>query len=988
MMKKHLYLTTLLCVVLCSIVPTAVLGAIKPQYGFEDKIPSFIRLDGDGELGLTDHKFKEGKKSLRVEWKSGAKLVFDNADLIKKSILVNGAGVMMWIYCPEIISEALTYTFYDSKGEVICYFDFYMGYTGWRAAWMKYEDMLTEDGYYGSVKIPYRNTDVARMEITLPSDGGTIYIDRLSFLDRKIHNQMTPDMHIPVKNRNLDLPWFWTRQWEWEMAPKVELVQPNEQQRQMLRVIEGRLDAWVMSSDSDIRKKFSESFLRENIAKLMERFGIRRAEDGTMSGMPILGKVEGDSKVDMLPRHVQDICYWASILYEKYDEPEAIEYIILTLDHAIEQGFAYGSGMGASHHYGYDIRNLYKAVWLTRHELAKRDRLEKYTQLIAYWSALQETRKPFEKDRYEILDTWNTLLNGRVISAMLQNTDEEKYTAMRHLSDWLSASLRYSQGTIGGVKVDGTTFHHGSHYPAYTVNALGNLGVFCMLTKETDLILTREARIHMKKALLAMRNYCSGRNWGFGICGRRPLGGAMKSAEIAAMGHLAVLGDLTEQGNDVDHDLAGAYLDLGGQDKELLKAFDKSDVAPQSPVEGFAVYNYGSFGIHRRDGWMICLKAYNSDVWGSEIYANANRFGRYQSYGSVQVFSNLGAKASGYVQDGWDWNRVPGTTAIYLPFEKLEAPQETLSEKNDSRFPGVSSLEGKNGCLAFTYTEGDHKNFCKGATATKSVFCFDNRLVFVGTGISNNSDYPTATTLYQFNVQDTETPIYIDGSYDYKFPYSETFKSDKNVVLSDCFENIYIIPKGKGSRGVTIEKRHQITPSNTNQKTGEGDFISAYIDHGTSPQNDSYEYLMLVKPSGKEMRKYSKNLPYDVLRADNEAHVVRDKITGITGYVCYKEYCSDGGLVERVAAETIVMERTKEDGNIVMSVCTPDLGIENKGYFSWDHSKSITKEITLNGTYGLVADYENVSIRVENGKTYISAYCQHGQPTEFTLKTL
>ena len=154
MMKKHLYLITFLSVALFSMVPTVVSGAIKPQYGFEDKVPSFIRLDGDGELGLTDHKFKEGKKSLCVEWQSGAKLIFDNAELIKKSILVDGAGVMMWIYCPEMIADTLTFTLFDSKDEVICYFDFYMGYTGWRAAWMKYEDMLTKDGYYGSVKIP------------------------------------------------------------------------------------------------------------------------------------------------------------------------------------------------------------------------------------------------------------------------------------------------------------------------------------------------------------------------------------------------------------------------------------------------------------------------------------------------------------------------------------------------------------------------------------------------------------------------------------------------------------------------------------------------------------------------------------------------------------------------------------------------------------------------------------------------------------------
>ena len=987
-MKKHLSLIALLYAVL-AFVPLSISAAIKPQFTFEDNIPSFIKLDGNGNLSLSDYKFKDGNKSLCVDWERGAKLVFDDATLFKKSVLVDGAGVMMWIYCPENISDTLRFTLFDSKDDVICYFDFKMGYTGWRAAWMKYEDMYTKDSYYGSVDIPNRNTDVSRMEISLPGESGRIYIDRLSITKTKIHNQMTPDMHIPIKNRNLHHAWFWSRQWEWETYEKPELIYPNAQQVEMLRLMEQRLDKWVMSSDFEIKKTFNEEFLRKNISEQMGRFKISRAADGTMNGTQVLGKTEGDAKIDMLPKHVQDICYWASILYKKYGDQKAIDYIILTLDHAIEQGFAYGSGMGASHHYGYDIRNLYKAIWLTRDELAYRGVLEKYTQLIAYWSALQETRKPFEKDRYEILDTWNTLLNGRIISAMLQYTDEEKYTAMRHLSDWLSASLRYTQGTIGGVKVDGTTFHHGGHYPAYTVGALGNLGVFCMLTKDTDLILTHESRLHLKKALLTMRNYCSGTSWGLGICGRRPLSGTMKGPEIAALGHLAVLGDLTGAGKAVDHELAGAYLNLGGKDKKLLEIFEDNYVASKKPEDGFTVYNYGCFGIHRRNGWMICLKGYNSDVWGSEIYVNANRYGRYQSYGSVQVFNNPGAKESGYVQEGWDWNKVPGTTAIYLPFDKLDAPFESLSELNEERFPGVSSLEGKNGCLAFTYTERGIKNFCKGATATKSVFCFDNRLVFIGTGISNNSDYTTGTTLYQFNIKDTETPISVNGTSKQEFPYSETLNTNNTVVLSDCFKNTYIIPKGKGGKGITIERKSQTSPRNDKAKNGTGNFVSAYIDHGISPQNDSYEYLMLVEPSAADTKKFTKKLPYIVLQADNKAHVVKDEITEITGYICYDEYTSDNGLIERIAAETIVMEQPKKkDGSIAMSICTPDLGIVNKGYFSWDHSMQIPKEVVLNGNYALMKDYEGVSVINKNGKTYVTALCVHGQPVDFILKSL
>ena len=146
---------------------------------------------------------------------------------------------------------------------------------------------------------------------------------------------------------------------------------------------------------------------------------------------------------------------------------------------------------------------------------------------------------------------------------------------------------------------------------------------------------------------------------------------------------------------------------------------------------------------------------------------------------------------------------------------------------------------------------------------------------------------------------------------------------------------------------------------------------------------------MLVEPSDKEMKQFSKKLPYVVHKADADAHIVKDNITEITGYICYKEYISAKGLIERIPAETIVMEQPKkEDGSIAMSICTPDLGLENKGYFSWDHSKTLAKEVVLNGTYTLLKEYEGVSIITKDGKSYVTALCEHGQPVDFMLKAL
>ena len=113
---------------------------------------------------------------------------------------------------------------------------------------------------------------------------------------------------------------------------------------------------------------------------------------------------------------------------------------------------------------------------------------------LIFWSALQETRIPFQYGRDELLDSWHTLLMAKTVSALMFVDERERARALTGLSRWLSGSLQYSPGTIGGIKVDGTTFHHGGFYPAYTTGVLAMVGQFIALTDHTRYVPTVEAR--------------------------------------------------------------------------------------------------------------------------------------------------------------------------------------------------------------------------------------------------------------------------------------------------------------------------------------------------------------------------------------------------------------------------------------------------------------------------------------------------------------
>lgn len=99
--------------------------------------------------------------------------------------------------------------------------------------------------------------------------------------------------------------------------------------------------------------------------------------------------------------------------------------------------------------------------------------------------------------------------------------------------------------------------------------------------------------------------------------------------------------------------------------------------------------------------------------WDAEHYLDANFYGRYLGYGSMQVLTarpgeRVTFTTSGWQENGFDWNRIPGVTSIHLPFDQLRARvlnvdafsgmEEMLY--SDEAFAGGLSQEHENGNLA------------------------------------------------------------------------------------------------------------------------------------------------------------------------------------------------------------------------------------------------------------------------------------------------
>ncbi|EJX09841.1 chondroitinase (chondroitin lyase) [gut metagenome] len=941
--------------------------------GFEEAVPVSFTSPQKKALSLSDRYYKEGRKSLEWSFQPGGEMnVALDTPLALTAKTEATHGITLWIYNEKEHPDSLRFEFLNAAGKVSYWFTYRLQSKGWRACWVGFKSMRGDKS----------DKTIAAYRVVAPNRKGRVFFDRLKFPEQKMNLRTTPDMQVDYNSLAVgrDL-WHWCRVWEWEQYT-YDIPRPTsvtEQQVKDLKQIEERLTEALghpQGIDGAI-KKAKNTFTKADIYPSGAGF----------TGAPLLAPDELNRKKGEMSWNDLEAML-TGFAYDAYCNKsyEAENNYFTVWDYAIDQGFAYGSGMGTNHHYGYQTRKIYTTAWLMRKAIWKSSRRDEILKALTFWSALQETRRPCAEIRDELLDSWNTLLEAKLISAMLMPDDADRVQALKGLTRWVEGSVHCTPGTIGGIKVDGTTFHHGGFYPAYTTGALSTVCDYIDKTRGTEFMPSMEARQLLASAFLAMRNYSNLHEWNTGIGGRHPFGGKMGGADIKAFAQLALSGDFSGKGEEFDRSLAADYLRLiDGKNTPEARFFKDKGVQPAAAPKGFFVYNYGAAGIHRRGDWMVTLKGYNTNVWGSEIYQKDNRYGRYTSYGSVQIMSFPSREKSGYVEEGWDWNRLPGTTTIHLPLNLLENPRKgTLMARSPEEFAGASSLEGKNGMFAIKLAEANYENFTPDFRARKSVFCFDNRLVCLGTDITNsNAQYPTETTLFQSEYRQGKNVIAMMGREIDRPSFGAKMAGGSNCWLRDGYGNHYQVLEGL----VRIQVASQESANDKTKVATAGTFGSAFLVHGLAPKAASYAYAVYIQPTADELAAVQKQAAFDILRRDTQLHAVYDHATGITGYAAFEDVALvEDKTVTDLPAETMVMHRTTADGTLVMSVCDPNLHIKEKTYTTPEPSAPFVKVVHLKGQWQLAEPHDQVELSTQGGLTELKVTCQHGQPVEFRLK--
>ncbi|MGI5819508.1 MAG: chondroitinase family polysaccharide lyase [Armatimonadota bacterium] len=967
----RLFVALLIGLVLCGGPAVAQDGPLFDS--FDEGVPGNWVPSRDGMLSTSDLHYKHGTQSLRWDFQPGDTIHVD-ADLGDVGRYGGYGGTYskatfgVWLYCREPMEGSLRFDF-RTDDETDAWFEFPLDFSGWRRAHLKYTIAPHQNlaggpndiEFVGRVR-PATNT----IAISAPAgvDAGTVFIDLV------VYNGL-----LDYRRQHLPSDYSWA-----PVRPDPQLFplpgQVSEAQSEGVEYIGERLDRMVGGTGSVSEERIAS--LREQVEALnvvRDEHGIRGQPVVHSRWMEFYAGIEGVTPASV----VADLMLALARAWHGAEEwnarEEIADWYCLLAEHLRDQGMIAGSGFSWG---WYDGRNLGEANYLMRAPLRERGLLDWAASYLDYSYGFSRifddgTIRPN-------MDYFHMDVRYRLYGCLMQVEPVEQVRHMDAYSRRLSLDI-LTEDHSDGYKPDGSAYHHQFHYFAYAGLGTRSLVNIVEPISHTPFRLSTEAMERLKTVALAMRFYCNLRDLPLPLAGRHPFS---QSFDPRVLRTLARCG--TPDGSlEIDPDLAAAYLRFVPEDA-AEEEFAERGIAPET-LAGNMTMNYAGLTAHRRDDWLALAKGYSRYVRFGEIYANNNRFGRYLSNGYLDILAGgdpISREGSGVVQDGWDWNRLDGTTVIYLPLEDLRAVSSgTESIRSDQTFVGGLTHRGWNGAFVMQLQGGDqHEPTFRGR---KTYFFFDDRIVCLGSEIVNeDSEHPTQTNLFQKHLPDPDAdPTWFNGEALTGLDVWQDGPFDAPSWVIDPQGTGYWLPAGQS---VHLARLHQRSRNQSNTEDTEGHFATGWIDHGAAPDAASYEYAVIVRSGPERMRQFTAAMedaderPYEVLQRDARAHVVFDRASASWGAVVFEATQLDTRMpLVEVDRACLVMIEQGDDG-LQMSVADPDLNLQE------NLSVPRVLRLLVRGQWEIANRSESFRVveRIGDG-TVIDVICHEGRSYDLEL---
>lgn len=953
-------------------------SSFAQTYFFEGStVPTAWLSSASESLSVSTEHFKEGIQSLC--WTSSG------TDTLRTTLSGFTAGswngAYLQIYSPEITNDTLIVEFLNFT-TVVRKAVFLINYKGWREFNRAYTEYAsTTSVFITAVRFSLKPTSATSVR--------KIYFDDVQFnrtndseriigshwvLDRSYFNSTASTASLQLFANPVDIP----------------VVTPTNQELTDLNLIRSRR----------MRSPTAGTTTELNAAKAyVASLNIVRNPDGS-----VRGNVIDCSAAALTDAFMTNIAKKAEVLAAAAQNDSATKILLQDfVAHLLDQGISEGCNYRLFSN-SYTPCKEIPAAWLDAMTQCTADQKIEILKLVKWFSFYG--RMYYPQDKYlanNESDIVYLFLPHMLGIALNQPDDATAVRELKAFKRFLDRNTEYVPGDKDILKPDGTGFHHRTHYNNYMYSYKTWLQHIYSLNG-TQFRIATDSYQRFKKAIISVyimgtQDTGDARFFANSLSGRKPFDESLQFSKQYFENLIAIGADC-----------------LGVQDDELAAAYNyffktTKYTVPAHPYEGFYQFNYSPLGIYRKGNWVASMRSPTSKFFGAEIYDKANRFGRYQSNGTLEIMYSGTLAKSGYpsgssASGGWDWNVVPGATTVHYTSWLEMMPLKSVSGRFDQRtktknFAGALSF-GDCGIFACDFDQVDSWGGKTAFTATnlvfkKSMFAFDNMIISLGSDISSSGSYPstmiTATNLFQ-SIVSTGT-LNVNGTPQIS-PYTATISPTSDNWMVTPLGTGYFVPAGNNS--LEIRYGSQTSPKHDGSDyaapKGTVTAAKAYLNHGVKPGSKSYSFVVVPATNSADMQTLATSMAngggsiYQIHAQNSAVHALTYKPLNITAYSFFGA-ASDlsFGIIKSSSAENLLMDHYDSTNNRhYFAICNPNLKPVTAANYNWIASPTKTT-LTLEGEWIPINPVSGVSFSAPSGgQTVITISMSEGEPIYFGVK--
>ena len=278
----------------------------------------------------------------------------------------------------------------------------------------------------------------------------------------------------------------------------------------------------------------------------------------------------------------------------------------------------------------------------------------------------------------------------------------------------------------------------------------------------------------------------------------------------------------------------------------------------------------------------------------------------------------------------WDWSRVPGVTSLKdgVTREDPFANQSTINLIrstyliSSAEFAGGVS-DGVLGLAAYDYS-------WDGIRGRKAYFFTPEAMFCIGTGINASKTNSVITNVNQCN---SSGPVTISRN-GVKSTFDGTQLSNSDLKWTHHDNVGYLFPKGGDLTLMNMNQTGSLKDITTSQSAPlqTRKVFSLFFDHGNTPTEGSYEYVVVPSKDLTQFEKWAGNNPLSSLINTRDYQAVKDNNSGAFGIAFYRSgtVSLETGLSVLVSRPCLVLiQSIKKGTGYKITISDPTASIQN-----------------------------------------------------------